>query len=83
MGDYFKAAGLPVKIPSGWSRPLARPVVRINVNIWYYEPYDVCSVSQGYISFITWLPGGEIMFTCTSDIVIKILIFPVTDLRVN
>ena len=22
--------------------------VRINVNIWYYEPCDVCSMSQGY-----------------------------------
>ena len=47
------------------------PVVRINVNIWYYEPCDVCSMSQGYNSNITWIPGGEIMFTCTSDIVIK------------
>ena len=39
------------------------PVVRINVNIWYYEPCDVCSMSKGYISFITWILGGEIMFT--------------------
>ena len=31
--------------------------VRINVNIWYYEPCDVCSMSQGYIRYITWLPG--------------------------
>ena len=58
-------------------------VVRINVNIWYYEPCDVCSVSQGYISYMTLVPGGEIMFNCTSDIVIKIPIFLVTDLRVN
>ena len=56
------------------------PVVRINVNIWYYELCDVCSMSQGYIGFITWLPGGEIMFTCTSDIVIRVPIFLVTDL---
>ena len=51
------------------------PVVRINVNIWYYEPCDVCSMSQGYISYITLVSGGKIMFTSTSDIVITISMF--------
>ena len=79
LKGYWTASQNTLRLVSSTSFPS----VRINVNIWYYEPCDLCSMSQGYISNITLVPGSEIMFTCTSDIVIRIPIILVTDLRVN